>query len=125
MEEPTIAQLLSSIGSSTKGKKKILIHSYSYFEEDSSEFEFSELEFEEGHSSRVIHGRKMPLYIPNPYIQRPHTRTNKNLRLTRKIIANLALRDEIINIDESPENEPRNKKIQQKKKVQKRKSTKG
>lgn len=59
VEEPTIAQIYSSLISSTKGKKKeihnplILI-----FEGDRSETNFSEIDFEEGHSSRVVHRRR-------------------------------------------------------------------
>ena len=85
--------------------KKSIIHSYSSFEEDSSETKFSESEFKEGQSSRVIHGKMRPSYIPNPYLQRPHTRPKNKLILASKLIANPAFRDEIINIDESPDSE--------------------
>ena len=44
-------------------------------------------------------------------------RPKNKLRLAIKIIANPTLRDEIINIDDSPENETRKKKTQQKNKA--------
>ena len=123
-EEQTIAQLYLYLSSSAKGKKKEIIHSYSSLEEESSETEFTKTKFEEGQSSRVIHGRRRPSYIPNPYIQRSHTGPKNKLRLSRKIIANPDLRDEIINIDESPENDLGKKKDQNKNQVQKRKPNK-
>ena len=45
----------------------------------------------------------------------PHTRPKNKLRLASNLIANPSLRDEIINIDESPENDQGKKKAQTKK----------
>ena len=67
-----------------------------------------------------MHGGKMPIYIPNPYIQTPHTGPKNKIILTRKLIANPTLRDEIINIDDSPENKAKKEKTQQKNQAQKR-----
>ena len=114
MEKPTLSQNFSSIGSLDKKRKKTIIQSYSSYEEDSSDTDYSDSELEEGQSSRFIHGIKRPIYIPNPYFQRPRTRPKNKLILTSNIIANPALMDEIINIDDSPENEAKKKKTHQK-----------
>lgn len=90
-----------------------MIHSYSSYE-DSSDPEYTESEYEEGESSRFMHGGKRSKFIPNPYIQRPHTKPKNKLRLNSKFIANPTLRDEIINIEESPEDKIKRKKTQPK-----------
>ena len=100
-EEPTLAQLVSSIGSSIKKRNKTVIHSYSSYEENNDP-EYTESKEEEGESSRFMHVGKRSKFILNPYIKRPHTRPKNKLRLNIKLIANSTLRDEIINIKESP-----------------------
>ena len=69
---------------------------------DNSDTQYSESEFEEGESRRFIHAGKRRMYIPNPYIQIPHTRPENKLRLTRNLIPNPNIKDEIINVDDSP-----------------------
>ena len=112
MTEPTLAKLVSSICSSIKKRKKNEIHSYSSFE-GSSDLDYRESEEEEAKSSKFIHGGKRSKFIPNPYVKRPHTRPRNKIRLSSKLISNPKLRDEIINIEESPED-----KIERKKKAQ-------
>ena len=57
-----------------------------------------------------MHGGNRSKFIPNPYIQRPHTRPKNKHRLNIKLIANPSLRDEIINIEESPEDKIKERK---------------
>ena len=100
-----------------------MMHSYSSYE-DNNDPEYKESKYEEGESNRFIHRDKMFKFIPNPYIQRPHTRPKNKLRLTSKLIANPTLRDEIINIDESPEDKTKKKKTQPKSQTHKKRSDK-
>ena len=52
----------------------------------------------------------MSKFILEPYVKIPHTRPKNKLRLNNKLIANPKLRDEIINIEESPEDNIERKK---------------
>ena len=107
-----MTKLVSSICSLIKKRKKNEIHSYSSFE-DNSDPNYTESEDEEAEYSKFVHGGKRSKFIPNPYVKGPHTRPRKKLRLNNKLISNPELRDEIINIEESPEY-----KIERKKKAQ-------
>ena len=101
-----------------------MIHSYSSYEYNSDP-EYTELEDEEAESSKFIHGGKRSKFIPNPYVKRPHTRPKNKLRLNIKLISNPKLRDEIINIEESPEDEiKKKKKTQSKSQAQRKRSDK-
>lgn len=122
-EEANLAQLVSSIGSSFKKMKNTMIHPYSFYEYNSDP-KYTESEYEEGEYSRFIHGGKRSKFISNPYIQRPHTRPKNKIRLNSKLIYNLALRDEIINIDESLEDKTKKKKDQPKSQTQRKRSGK-
>ena len=96
-----MVELVSSIFSSIKKRKKNEIDSYSSFE-DNSDPEYTESEDEEAESSKFIHGRKRSKFVPDPYVKKPHTRPRNKLKLNNKPISNPKLRDEIINIEESP-----------------------